>query len=204
MRMDDAHSGRGGGHTSLYVGVGVVSLILTAIAFGVLLTNTGLRAHAIPIIITLAIVQVVLQVFLFMHLREGRQVYRLFFGYGAFIAIVVAWGIGYVLTAYTPPAVPVQHLSAAQLTAAGGKIVTTTCISCHTVNGHGGTLGPNLNQVLAGTVNLVPGGHPTQTSWLLQWIADPQAVWSSAKMPNLGLTPQQVQEVVSYLEKDVK
>jgi heme/copper-type cytochrome/quinol oxidase subunit 4/cytochrome c2 len=200
----DAHTERGGGHTSLYVGVGVVSLVLTAIAFGLLLTNTSLRPHAVPIIIILAIIQVALQVFLFMHLREGRQVYKLFFGYGAFIAIVVAWGIGYVLTAYTPPTPVVKHLTAAEMVAAGGQIVTTTCVSCHTVNGKGGTIGPNLNSVLAGSVNLVPGGQPTQSSWLLKWIADPQAVWSGAKMPNLGLSPQQVQEVVAYLQKDVK
>ncbi|MGC8489322.1 MAG: cytochrome C oxidase subunit IV family protein [Clostridia bacterium] len=201
----NAHAERGGGHTSLYVGVGVVSLILTAIAFGILLTNTGLRSDAVPIIIILAIVQVALQVFLFMHLREGRQVYRLFFGYGAFIAIVVAWGIGYVLTAYSPPTPKIPHLTAAQMVAQGASIVSTTCVSCHTVNGKGAPgPGPNLNSVLSGSLNLVPGGHPTQASWLLQWIADPPGVWSGAKMPNLGLTPLQVKEVVAYLQKDVK
>src|SRR5579875_982044 len=200
----DAHAERGGGHTGLYVGVGVVSLILTAIAFGVLLTNTALRPHAVPIIVVLAIIQVALQVLLFMHLREGRQVYKLFFGYGAFLAIVVAWGIGYVLTAYSPPTPTVQHLTKSEVVAAGGNIVTTTCTSCHAVNGKGGTVGPDLNKVLAGSLNVVPGGQPTQTSWLLKWIADPQAVWPAAKMPNLGLTPQQVQEVVDYLHQDVK
>jgi heme/copper-type cytochrome/quinol oxidase subunit 4/cytochrome c2 len=193
------------GNTNLYVGVGVVSLILTALAFGIVLTNNSLKPHAIPIIIILAVIQVVLQTFLFMHLREGRQVYRLFFGYGVVIALIVVWGIPYVLTSYVPPTAVVKPLTQAQMIALGQRVVTTTCISCHTVNGTGAPgPGPDLNKVLAGQLNLVPGGHPTETSWLLQWIADPQAVWSSALMPNLGLSSQQVQAAVDYLQADVK
>ena len=194
----------GKSHSGMYWTVGIVSLVLTAIAFGVVLTNTALRHAALPIIVGLAVVQVGLQTFLFMHLREGRRVYSLFFGYGAVMAIIVGWGVGYVLTAYSPGSPPVQHLTSAQLLAEGQHIVTTTCESCHTVNGVGAHIGPDLNQVLAGKLNVVPGGQPTNAKWLTQWISDPQAVWSSATMPNLGLQPQQVQGVVMYLEKDVK
>jgi heme/copper-type cytochrome/quinol oxidase subunit 4/cytochrome c2 len=193
------------GHTNLYVGVGVASLVLTALAFGLVLTNNTLKPHAVPIILVLALIQVALQTFLFMHLREGRRVYKLFFGYGVVLALIVVWGIPYVLTSYTPPSAAPQHLTQAQMVAMGEKIVTTTCISCHMVNGTGAPgPGPNLNKVLAGQLNVVPGGHPTQNTWLLEWIADPQSVWSSALMPNLGLTPQQVQAVVDYLQTDVK
>lgn len=190
--------------STTYWVVGIVSLVLTAAAFGVVLTNTALKRDAVPIIVGLAVVQVALQTFLFMHLRGGRRAYSLFFGYGVVLAIVIGWGIGYVLTAYQPPAPVAAKLSPAQLLAIGQKIVTTTCEGCHIVNGSGGTIGPNLNQVLAGKLNLVPGGQPTSSAWLTRWISDPQAVWPSAKMPNLGLTPQQVQGIVLYLQKDVR
>lgn len=192
------------GHSFLYVVVGIASLILTAMAFYVVLTTTALKPHAVPIIVGLAIIQVFLQTFLFMHLREGRRVYTLFFGYGTFIAILAAWGIGYVLTSYTPPGVHTGPLTQAQLLAIGQTEVATTCTSCHIVNGKGGTIGPNLNLVLAGKLNLVPGGKPTDPHWLESWIADPQAVWSKALMPNLGLSPNKVKGIVLYLKQDVK
>lgn len=195
---------REGTHAPMYVGIGIASLILTALAFYVVGSLPGLKHDAVLIIVLLALFQVGLQTFLFMHLREGRRAYSLFFGYGAFLALLVAWGIGYVLTAYVPPTAKVPHLNQAQLIALGGKIVTSQCEACHTVNGHGGVIGPNMNAVLAGQLNLVPGGKPTSTAWLLTWIADPPGVWSKALMPNLGLTPQQVQGVVDYLEADVK
>ncbi len=204
MQHAEADAPATGSHGPLYVGIGVGSLVLTAIAFYVVGSTTGLRPYEVPIIVVLAVGQLVLQVMLFMHLREGRQVYSMFFGYGAFLALVVAWSIGYVLTAYVPPTAKVAHLSHTQLIALGGTIVTQQCESCHTVNGHGGTFGPNMNQVLAGTVNLVPGGKPTSTTWLTSWISDPQSIWPQAKMPDLGLTPQQVQGVVDYLEANVK
>lgn len=191
-------------HGPLYVGIGVGSLILTAIAFYVVGSTTGLQHYEVPIIVVLAVGQLVLQVMLFMHLREGRQAYSMFFGYGAFLALLVAWGIGYVLTAYVPPTPKVPHLTQTELTALGGTIVTQQCESCHTVNGHGGVIGPNMNQVLAGTLNLVPGGKPTSSAWLLSWISDPQSIWPKALMPDLGLSPQQVQGVVDYLETHVK
>lgn len=187
----------------MYLTVGIASLVLTAVAFYAVLTTTALHAYAVPVIVVLAIVQVLLQTFLFMHLREGRAVYRLFFGYGAFLAVVIAWSIGYVLTSYNPVA-KAKPLTKSQLIAMGGKIVTTECISCHVVNGTGGHIGPNLNAALAGKVNLVPGGKPTDPAWVATWISDPQAVWPKALMPNLGLTPQQVKGVVAYLETKVK
>jgi heme/copper-type cytochrome/quinol oxidase subunit 4/cytochrome c2 len=195
----------GSSPSGMYVAVGVISLVLTAMAFYVVLTNTALKAHAVLIIVLLAIAQVALQTFLFMHLRGSRRVYSLFFGYGTFIAIVAGWGISYVLTSYTPPGVaPAKPLTQAQLLAEGQQIVSTQCVACHVVNGQGGHIGPDLNAVMAGQVNLVPGGRPTDPNWLASWIADPPGVWSGAKMPNLGLSPDQVQAVVLYLKTKVK
>ncbi len=94
-----------------------------------------------------------------------------------------------------------KPLSPTQLITLGQTILTQKCEACHKLNGTGGTIGPDLNLVLAGKVNLVPGGKPTNIAWLTKWISNPQAVWPQAIMPNLGLSSQQVQAVVAYLMK---
>jgi len=94
----------------------------------------------------------------------------------------------------------------AQLVSLGKSIITAKCEACHVVNGTGGTIGPNLDKVMAGQTlpGMVPGGKPTNAAWLSRWIANPQAVWPQAIMPNLGLTPTQVQAVVTYITTQVK
>lgn len=192
------------GHGAMYVAVGVVSLVLTAIAFYVVYSQAEFRHYVVPIILVLAAIQVFLQTWLFMHLNTGRRLYQMIFGYGMFLALLVIFGSIEVLTSYKPPVAAPKKLSQAQMVALGTQIVTKQCEACHMVNGKGQTIGPNLNSVLAGSVNLVPGGKPTDSAWLTKWISDPQAVWSSATMPNLGLTPQQVSSVVLYLTTKVK
>jgi heme/copper-type cytochrome/quinol oxidase subunit 4/cytochrome c551/c552 len=195
---------REGGHTGMYLAVGVGSLVLTAIAFYVVFTQAAFKHYVIPIILVLAAIQVFLQTWLFMHLNTGRRSYQTFFAYGVFLALVVVLGSVEVMTSYTPPSTQSKPLSHAQLVALGEQIVSQQCVSCHTVNGKGGTIGPNLNQVMAGQVNVVPGGQPTNAAWLARWIADPAGVWKGATMPNLNLSPEQVQGVVAYLTSSVK
>ncbi|MBX5467513.1 MAG: cytochrome C oxidase subunit IV family protein [Firmicutes bacterium] len=195
---------REGGHTGMYVAVGVGSLVLTAIAFYVVFTQAAFRHVVIPVILVLAAIQVFLQTWLFMHLNTGRRSYQTFFAYGVFLALVVVLGSVQVMTSYKPP-MPVQKpLTHAQLLALGQQIVSQQCVACHTVNGQGATIGPNLNLVMEGKVNVVPGGQPTNPAWLARWISDPAAVWSGAKMPDLNLSSQQVQGVVDYLTSSVK
>jgi mono/diheme cytochrome c family protein len=83
------------------------------------------------------------------------------------------------------------------------QILTTKCEVCHTLNGKGGTIGPDLNEVMAGKTLplMVPGGHPTQETWLVSWISDPQKIYTQAIMPDLGLTQAQAQAVAAYLLK---
>ncbi len=190
-------------HRGTYLVIAVLSLVFTAIAFGLVLAVPHPPAYTVPVILVLAAGQVGMQVILFMHLKQGCSMYSIFFGYGVFMALVVVFGLGAVVTA-TTPGPPHVKLSPAQLLAEGSGIVNNQCEACHTVNGKGAKIGPDLNQVMEGKVNLVPGGQPTNSAWLARWIADPQAVWPSATMPNLGLSSQQVQAVIAYLKADVK
>jgi mono/diheme cytochrome c family protein len=189
-----------------------------------------LRPYLFPILLVMAAIQIGLQTLLFMHLNVGRPVYGIFFGFGVAMAAVVGGGTFLVVQATTapppsPPAVaapptsrpstppssgpkppPSAPSSPAQLLAMGEKIVTTQCEACHKVNGAGATVGPDLNLVMEGKPlpGLAPGSDPKSTAWLARWIANPQAVWPQASMPNLGLTPQQVEAVVTYLTQKVK
>jgi heme/copper-type cytochrome/quinol oxidase subunit 4/cytochrome c2 len=223
-----------GQHTSgsvgMYVGIGALSIVLTIIAFYLVAQSVLLKPYLVPILLVMAAIQVALQTILYMHLNVGRPVYAMFFGFGVAIATVVAGGVFVVVQASTAPpptivaaptqptvisptttpktpstpAPPAKPLSQAQLISLGQTILTQKCEACHKLNGAGGTIGPDLNLVMAGKVNLVPGGQPTTASWLKKWIANPQAVWPQAAMPNLELTPQQVDAVVTYLTTQVK
>lgn len=192
-------------HGSMYIVVGVASLVLTAIAFYVVYSQAQFRHYVVPVVLVLAAIQVFLQTWLFMHLNIGRRLYQVFFGYGVFLALIFIFGSIEVLNSYQPPvAAAPKHLTQAQLVSMGQQIVTSQCVSCHTVNGKGGSLGPDLNAVMSGKTNLVPNGKPTDKAWLASWISNPKAVWSGAKMPNLGLNSQQVNGVVLYLTTKVK
>ena len=219
-----------GTHTSgsvgMYVGIGALSIILTVIAFYLVAQSVLLKPYLVPILLVMAAIQVALQTILYMHLNVGRPVYAIFFGFGVTIATIVAGGIFVVVESSTaPPSTlvsaqiptvptvpsktptptkPTKPLSPAQMVTLAQTILTQKCEVCHKVNGTGGTIGPDLNLVMAGKINLVPGGHPTSVTWLKKWIANPQAVWPQAIMPNLGLTTQQVDAVVAYITTKIK
>ncbi len=72
----------------LYVTIGVLSLVLTLAA--VFVVEIGLtRPVVLPILIVLAAVQVLMQAFLFMHLRGSRHVYTYFFVAGLMLAVLI-------------------------------------------------------------------------------------------------------------------
>jgi cytochrome c oxidase subunit 2 len=80
------------------------------------------------------------------------------------------------------------------------------CISCHSVYGstYGnikalGVVGPNLTHF--GSRDLIAGGILENNKGnLAQWLTDPQSVKPGNDMPQLGLTPDEVQALVAYLE----
>lgn len=75
----------------------------------------------------------------------------------------------------------------------GYDVFLQKCISCHSVNGAGGTLGAELNT----PVNVTEYWNPVA---LKQFILDPPSIRAHAKMPRLGsLSGDEVDAVLAYL-----
>jgi cytochrome c oxidase subunit 4 len=78
-----------------YVGSGVLMLLLTLLAFFLVGRHVLSAALVIPILLFLALIQVAMQLWLFMHLESGRRVFQLFFLFGIGVALIVSWAIWY-------------------------------------------------------------------------------------------------------------
>lgn len=87
--------------------------------------------------------------------------------------------------AIAPPA----QAAAVSTHAAVPATFTSVCMSCHTLDGKGGNVGPALNGVAS---RLTPDEIDAQ-------IKDPQSRRPDAKMPNLGLDESTRQELVTFL-----
>jgi cytochrome c oxidase subunit 2 len=88
------------------------------------------------------------------------------------------------------------------LAAQGEQLFTTgACIGCHTITGTNakGTLGPNLTH-FASRGSFAGGMLENTPDNLARWLADPQALKPGNDMPNLKLTPDQVNALVAFLE----
>ncbi len=68
-------------------------------------------------------------------------------------------------------------------------LLSTVCIACHTIGGKGGAVGPTLDRV----------NERFTAAELKVWLSNPQQVRPGTAMPNLGLTPAQVDELTSWL-----
>jgi mono/diheme cytochrome c family protein len=80
---------------------------------------------------------------------------------------------------------------------AGFEAFVVHCSKCHTINGHGGDIGPELNYP----------ANPTEymnDAWLRKWIDDPTSMRLAPRMPPLNPElPERariVEEIVVYLE----
>ena len=75
----------------------------------------------------------------------------------------------------------------------GYTLFKNQCLSCHAINGIGGTMGPELN-------------YPKSVAeyWkekeLVDYIVNPASFRNKVKMPTLGITKQQSQKIVDYLK----
>ncbi len=81
-----------------------------------------------------------------------------------------------------------------------GKAVFTSkgCTGCHTiegVQGAVGTVGPNLTHISGQPYD----SFPNDPQFIKQWVNDPQTAKPGTAMPKLGLTDQELNDVVTFL-----
>lgn len=81
---------------------------------------------------------------------------------------------------------------------AGQEIFKKSCLGCHAIGAEGGKLGPNLTNFA--DRQRVAGILQNNKENLAAWLKDPQKIKPGNNMPNLGLSDQDVNALVDYLE----
>jgi cytochrome c oxidase subunit II len=79
--------------------------------------------------------------------------------------------------------------------------LSAPCVTCHTVRGTdaGGKVGPELTHV-ASRSHIAAGTLPFNRENLHRWISDSQSVKPHNRMPRISLKPEELQDLISYLE----
>ena len=75
----------------------------------------------------------------------------------------------------------------------GYTLFKNQCITCHAINGIGGTMGPELNYPKSVT-------EYWKEKELVNYIVNPASFRYKVKMPTLGISKQQSQQIVDYLK----
>ena len=75
----------------------------------------------------------------------------------------------------------------------GYTLFKNQCITCHAINGIGGTMGPELNDPKSVT-------EYWKEKELVDYIVNPASFRNKVKMPTLGISKQQSQQIVDYLK----
>ena len=75
----------------------------------------------------------------------------------------------------------------------GYTLFKNQCLTCHSINGIGGAMGPELNYPRSVT-------EYWKEKELVDYIVNPASFRYKVKMPTLGITKQQSQEIVDYLK----
>jgi len=90
-----------------------------------------------------------------------------------------------------PAKPPLGRVAAPKSTVEQPAVFTNMgCIGCHSVGGEGGNVGPALDTI----------AKRMDRAALKEWISDPQKIKPGTAMPKLPLTPEQLNEVIDYLE----
>lgn len=88
-------------------------------------------------------------------------------------------------------------LSAPPAVQAGFAAFRAHCSRCHTLNGEGGAIGPELN-------GPIPTARSRDAIWLRRWIDDPSRVLPTARMPRINpALPEReraIDEIIRYLQ----
>jgi mono/diheme cytochrome c family protein len=63
------------------------------------------------------------------------------------------------------------------------------CLSCHSMRGRGGTLGPDLGRI----------AEKVSKSWMFMWLKEPHKYDSTTLMPAYNLTERELRNIVEYL-----
>ncbi|TMQ49840.1 MAG: c-type cytochrome [Candidatus Eisenbacteria bacterium] len=76
----------------------------------------------------------------------------------------------------------------------------SACVACHTIQGiSAGVVGPNLTHF--GSRHTIAGAmYESNPSNLGKWLENPPARKPGTLMLNLGLSPQQISNLVAYLQ----
>jgi cytochrome c2 len=98
-------------------------------------------------------------------------------------------------TAPTATTAPAAAAPTGNVAAGQQLFATGTCIACHTINGTGGKVGPDLTHIGSTPYDSVGNDPATLNAWL----HDPAAVKPDAKMPKPTLTDAQINDLVAYL-----
>jgi cytochrome c oxidase subunit II len=133
----------------------------------------------------------------FCGLQHGRMKFRI-------VALDAAGWQHWVEAQRQPAATPTEQLAKQGMdlffgtNGEGGQ-----CIQCHSIGGTdaAATAAPNLTHFASETHQCFAGCdfETTDEAALKAWLADPNAVKLGAKMPDYGLTPDQIDALVAYL-----
>jgi mono/diheme cytochrome c family protein len=98
----------------------------------------------------------------------------------------------FLLQPHGVPALDVVDWSRADPERGGEIFRRSRCVTCHSVNGRGGTLAPELAHV----------GAKVTRDWLYSWIRDPRRLQPKTLMPRFRFADDEVRDLAAYLERD--
>ena len=97
--------------------------------------------------------------------------------------------------------IPPASMEGGRLSRGQRVFESTACINCHTVAGTPakGRFGPDLTHLMSRDT-IASGAAPNTHERLRLWIKNPDAVKRGSKMPAMGLSDQDVDDLTAYLE----